>query len=187
MLLRSVTLAVAVVSASACNDEDPDPSLLPECNASEADTAMLVHGDSELRSIDMIDGATLPLIAAPQGGHILLVGARVKVARDCSFVATAALRDVATQRVLGLEQRPLLLDRGADGWARPREELAAMPNVAVCPSSAATTTIFDHEYQVELSVETRAGVQLAQLTALVTPTCSDDWCQSDCTPLPPGS
>ena len=179
MLLR--TLALCALSGCTLDSLFPDDDTLPECSVADTSAIALVASDGQ-RVFDIADGAQVPLLGAPQGGHILLVGARVKTASACQLTATAALRDTTTQRVLGLEERPLLLDERADGWAVPPSTLDAMPNVAVCPSAAATSNVYDHEYRLELTLS-KSGRQLASLSAMITPTCSQNalaFCQSDC-------
>jgi hypothetical protein len=153
---------------------------LPECDVIDSTSVMLVASDYNDTMIDVKDGSQVPLLGAPQGGHILLVGARVRTKTDCQLIANAALRDPVTQRVLGLEERPLLLDKRADGWAVPRHGLDAMPNVAVCPSAAAATPIFNHEYKLEVTLSTLDGAPVATASAMITPTCTDAWCEGDC-------
>jgi hypothetical protein len=66
----------------------------------------------------------------------------------------------------------------------PRHGLDAMPNVAVCPSAAATTAIYNHEYKLEVALTTLDGAPVATVSAMITPSCtaSDPYCQSDCMP-----
>jgi len=148
----------------------------------DASNIQLVASDFNDHLIDITDGSQVTLLGAPQGGHILLVGARIKAAGDCQLVANAALRDTATNRVLGLEQRPLLLERRSDGWAVPRRGLDAMPNVAVCPASAASTMIYNHEYKLEVTLMTLDEQPVASASAMITPTClpTDGFCEGDC-------
>jgi len=174
MLLKRLVLLVCLAG---CPSDD---ELLPECTALETDSVMLVCSTLDNQMSDITDGSNVPLLAAPQGGHILFVGARVRAARDCQLTAKAALRDPSTQRVLGLEERPLLLDRKSDGWAVPRDGLDSMPNVAVCPSSAANTAVYDRPLELEITLSTLAGTPIITRTAQITPTCDDDWCRTDC-------
>jgi hypothetical protein len=173
VLLRATALLVL----AGC----PEPTL-PECDVIDAASVMLVASDYEDKMIDIKDGSQVTLLGAPQGGHILLVGARVRAATDCQLIATASLRDPVSQRVIGLEQRPLLLDKRADGWAVPRHGLDAMPNVAVCPSAAATTPIYNHEYKLEVALTTLDGAPVATVSAMITPACApnDGYCEGDC-------
>lgn len=152
---------------------------LPECNAVGPDDVVIVASDPYSVISDVTDGSQVPLMSAPQGGHIMLVGARVRTSKDCQLAATASLRDPVTNRVIGLEQRPLLLERGTNGWAMPMQGLAAMPNVAVCPSSV-TTMIVDHPFLLEVSLATLDGEPLVTTHAMITPTCPDNFCRSDC-------
>ncbi|HEY5924298.1 MAG TPA: hypothetical protein VIV11_21625 [Kofleriaceae bacterium] len=176
MLLSRVALLVVLAGCPLYEQT------LPECNVLDTSSVMLVAADLDGNMIDISDGTQIPLIGAPQGGHILLVGASVRASSDCQLIATAALRDTATNRVIGLEQRPLLLERHSNGWAKPRDGLDAMPNVAVCPSAAATSSIFDHEYKLEVSLTTLDGAPILETSAMVTPTCpaGDMYCQNDC-------
>ena len=176
MLLKRAALLVVL---SGCPLYE---TTLPECNVIDTSSVMLVAADLDGRMIDVTDGTQIPLIGAPQGGHILLVGASVRAGNDCQLIATAALRDPASNRVIGLEQRPLLLEKHSNGWAKPRQGLDAMPNVAVCPSAAATSSIYNHEYKLEVSLMTLDGAEIANASAMVTPTCpaGDMYCQNDC-------
>lgn len=158
----------------------PGDDTLPECDVLDTQNVMLVAADNDGHRIDITDGTEVPLIPAPQGGHILLVGASVRAANDCQLVATASLRDPTTMRVLGLEQRPLLLDKQANGWAVPRSGLNSMPNVAVCPSAAASTQVYGHPYQLEVALTTLDGAPVVTATAMITPSCADTYCQNDC-------
>jgi len=175
VLLRGAALLVVLAGC-------PLDHELPECDVLDTTSVMLVAGDLDNHTIDITDGTRIPLIGAPQGGHILLVGASVKAAHDCQLVATASLRDTATNRVLGLEQRPLLLEQQSNGWAQPRHTLDAMPNVAVCPSAASSTAVYDHEYKLEVALTTLDGASIITASAMVIPTCqaSDGYCTVDC-------
>ena len=173
MLLKRAALLVLL--AGCPNDDDE----LPECNAVGANDVVIVASDPFSVISDVTDGSQVPLMAAPQGGHIMLVGARVRTSKDCQLAATASLRDPATNRIIGLEQRPLLLERRNDGWAMPIQGLAAMPNVAVCPSSV-TTAIDGHDFLLEVSLATLDGEPLVTTSAMITVTCGDSFCRNDC-------
>jgi hypothetical protein len=177
VLLRPAALLMVLAGC-------PLEHTLPECDVLDTSSVMLVASDMNDMMIDISDGTRIPLIGAPQGGHILLVGASVRAATDCQLVATASLRDTATNRVIGLEQRPLLLEKHANGWAKPREGLDAMPNVAVCPSAATSTAVYDHEYLLEIALTTLDGAPVVSASAMVIPTCAanDGFCQGDCGP-----
>jgi len=173
MLLKSAPLLLLVLAGC------PNPEL-PECNLLSTTDIVLVASDPNSVISDIGDGSQVTLMPAPQGGHILLVGARVRAANDCQLAATASLRDPTNQRVIGLEQRPLLLEKRADGWAVPQQGLNAMPNVAVCPNGVASTSIDGHPFLLEVSLATLDGAPIVTASAMITPTCADTYCSGDC-------
>ncbi len=68
-------------------------------------------------------------------------------------------------------------------WASPADPagLSDLANVGVCPSSAASTSINDHEFQLEVRVTDVGGATVAEQTVTITPTCNQDsYCQADC-------
>ena len=167
------------IAVLACLAGCPDTwGPLQECT--DVTDVMLVSSTLDDEMMDISDGSRVPLLGAPQGGHILLVGARVRSAQNCKLTANAALRDPTNQRVIGLEERSLLLDHRSDGWAVPREGLDSMPNVAVCPSSAATTAIYDRTFLLEMKLTSPSGT--ITRTAQITPTCTTEYCRGDCSP-----
>lgn len=174
MLLRT---ALPLLVLAGCPGDD---DALPQCDVLDAANVVIVTTDTSNAMHDVSDGASVPLIAAPQGGHIMLVGARIRTATACQLTANAALRDPATQRVIGLEERPLLLEMRDDGWAVPRQGLDALPNVAVCPSAASTTAVYNHIYKLELTLSSN-GTPVVTTSAMVTPSCNgDSYCMQDC-------
>jgi hypothetical protein len=153
--------------------------------ANDALEAELVAADDMGNVHTIHDGDHVTLMRAPQGGHIILVGARVHTDDTCQLDATGSLRDTATNRVLGLDERTLYVDATGDGWAAPSQpaSLSAMPNVAVCPTSATTAAVNGNPYQLELSIMLD-GAQVADLEASVIPTCGadDGYCSTECGP-----
>ena len=72
-------------------------------------------------AMDATVGGQVPLIFPPQGGFVVLVGARVHGLDHTSVTITASLRDAISTPVLSLEMRPVQLAVGADGWASPAD------------------------------------------------------------------
>ena len=174
MLLRLT--ALSCLALAAC------PAPADECKLAGAIDAELVAADSNGALVTIHDGDPVALMGAPQGGHILLVGARIHTDAACQVDATGSLRDPATNRVLGLDERALFVERTGDGWAAPSEpvSLSAMPNVAVCPTAATAAAVNGNTYQLEVAITGGSGS--ATLTAMVVPTCpaGDSYCTSDC-------
>lgn len=186
MLLRLAPLVILAACPGPQNECMPPASNGSQLGgANDTLEAELVAAD-EMGNVHTIhDGDHVALMGAPQGGHIILVGARVHTDDTCQLDATGALRDLATNRVLGLDQRALYVEATGDGWAAPESpaSLSAMPNVAVCPTSATTAAVNGGTYQLELTINL-GGNQVADLKASVIPTCgaSDGYCSTDCGP-----
>jgi hypothetical protein len=187
-VLLARVAAIAVLGVLAGCPAEP----LPTCHVAPPDGGALGGGSNELEAVlvvadgngtltEITDGAQVPLVAAPQGGHIMLVGAKLRGTTDCMLDATGALRDPATGRVIGLDKRSLLLTTGGDGWARPSDPpLSSMPNVAICPSAATSTPIDGNPFTLELTL-VDGSTTVATLTATVTPACAGDtYCHDDC-------
>jgi hypothetical protein len=186
-VLRLIALASLLALAGCPFHHDPT------CNASPPDAggvggtngayAQLVAVDETFTLVDIHDGGTVPLMRAPQGGHIILLGARVMDTASCMPEATGLLRDTTTGAVIGQDRATLYLQASTGGWSEPSNALSSMPNVPVCPSGAATRAINGNAYTLELTLSD-GGDTIASLTAVVTPTCSmnDDYCATECGP-----
>lgn len=175
MLLRLALIALL----AGCPSNEPGACKAPASNRS-LEVELVVADDAGHASV-VHDGDTVPLLGAPQGGHILLVGARVHDDQTCQYDATGSLRDLASNRVVGLEQRTMFVTSTGDGWSSPDEQFSSMPNVAVCPNFATGSVVFGQAYELEVAL--RIGDQtVADLKAMVTPTCAaaDAYCQHDC-------
>ncbi|MGN6109107.1 MAG: hypothetical protein ACTHU0_28635 [Kofleriaceae bacterium] len=174
-------IAALVPGCPPGGDDDPTPA--PSCETGEIE---LVYGQYDQQH-DLADGDAVPLLAAPQGGHILLIGARARSATRCSVVVNAALRDPCNQRVVGLDERSVVVEPRSDGWAIPGAHgLADYANVAVCPSAAAGDDVFGLPYQLEVRISaSHGGPVIATFQRTITPTCTDDYCRSDCAVEPP--
>ena len=129
--------------------------------------------------------AAVPLTLPPQGGLVLLVGLRAKHLDLSSVTITASIRDTVTDQVLSVEQRPVTLTVGSDGWATPDmpDSLSNWSNLPACPMASATRDLFDQPYVLRIAVEDGTGAQAdAKLT--IVPTCeagSDgDLCRCQC-------
>jgi len=182
VLLRISTLLVIAGCPSPSHNQCaiPDAGALGGTNGLEAE---LVASDGNGNLVTLHDGDHVPLMRAPQGGHILLVGARVHSDDTCDLDATGSLRDTASNRVIGLDERTLNVAATGDGWAAPHQpvDLNAMPNIAVCPTSATTAAIDGNSYQLELAIST-SGSQVADLKIMAIPTCATDdtYCAQEC-------
>jgi hypothetical protein len=189
VLLRLATLAAVL---GGCPAPSHNQCAIPDAGAlgggpggTNGLEAELVAADQSGNLVTLHDGDHVPLMRAPQGGHILLVGARVHSDDTCDLDATGSLRDTASNRVIGLDERTLYVNATGDGWAAPQQpvELNAMPNVAVCPTSATTAAINGNPYQLEVAISS-GGSQVADLKITAIPTCATDdtYCAQECGP-----
>ena len=120
------------------------------------------------------DGGSVTILPPPQGGSIVLVGARARNLNPCGVMLTVGLRDPHTQQVrLDARTVNLQTSTAAPDWVETSSQLAGMANVPVCPNQWASTDIFGHGFQLEVTVEDSAH-RRAMTTLQVTPACSTD-------------
>jgi hypothetical protein len=141
--------------------------------------------DFELRALladgtdaPLTDGGDLGLIFPPQGGRVAFVGVRATNIDPCSVQLTGAVRDEPTQQVR-VDARTVNLIAGGDGWgtsAPPSQTISAArdtyANVPLCPNQWASTDVFDHEFQLEVTLLDRRKHTMTK-TIKVTPRCSE--------------
>lgn len=181
MLLTRALALVTLVGGCIWPGGDDEPS---SCTLAAGLDAEIVFADQMGKVARVADQPNVPLVSAPQGGHILLIGARVHAqVPSCAVEINAALRDPVTNRVIGLEERPITIANHGDDWAGPPSSigLSDLANVAVCPQAAVPTSIDGHPYLVEVRIAV-SGTEIAHASATITPTCSDSYCHSDCAP-----
>ena len=126
----------------------------------------------------LADGADLALIFPPQGGRVAFVGVRATNVDPCSLQLTGALRDEATQQVR-VDARTVNLIPSGDGWgtsAPASETISAArdsySNVPLCPNQWASSDVFDHEFQLEITIRDRLKRTMTK-TIKVTPRCAE--------------
>jgi hypothetical protein len=136
-------------------------------------TEMQVIYRTETGAALVIDGATLPLVDPPQGGKILLVGARVKNLDLCTASVQVALKDLTSGYVVGLERRSVTWAIAPDGFAEPSEPVSFYDyaNVPVCPNANITQSIYGNPWQLEVRVY-EGDVMAAEQLLTVTPSCA---------------
>jgi hypothetical protein len=154
----------------------------PQCVMTGAET-MIMNWESGMLH-DTPDGSLVPLVSAPQGGHIMLIGARVMMADRCTVRINAALRDTGNNRVIGLDAREIALADRGDGWAEPADwmALSGLANLPVCPTSAASKPVDGNAFQLEVRL-TQSGTVISERTASIVPTCGagNAYCHNECT------
>jgi hypothetical protein len=152
-----------------------DPSSAPELR-------ILYRGaDGNVQEARAMDA--VPLLAAPQGGRILLVGVRARNVQGCNVELSSALVDSPRNSVVSLEKRPIVLEMGADGWLSPKRPTASSnySNLPGCPRSDLTRPVDGEVYQLRVSlVDSKGRTAVASLDVI--PTCSGDveTCRCEC-------
>ena len=120
------------------------------------------------------DGGSLTIVPPPQGGFIVMVGARARNLDPCGVMLTVALRDPHTQQVrLDARTVNLQTSTATPDWVETSSQLAGVANVPVCPNQWASTDIYGQAFQLEVTVEDSAH-RRAMTTLQVSPACSTD-------------
>lgn len=121
--------------------------------------------------------AKVPLVAPPQGGWIVLLGARARNLDGCQVSLTTALVDAIDGQILQLDRRPTRLEVDAEGWGV--SSLTTFGNLPVCPQLTATRNLHGEPYLVKVIVEDDRGKK-AEASLTVIPTCAADGSRCTC-------
>jgi hypothetical protein len=177
--LRLVAAIVAAVGfVGGCSDDAADCVV---GDPSQPLTIELVQW-SQGRAVELVDGGRIDLMVPPQGGFVILPSVRVGNLEGCAVQLTASLRDTETNRILGLEQRPINLKPRGDGTAWPAQEaeLSDYANVSACPNAALERDMNGTAYRLNVRITDRSGRQ-AEKAIMVTPDCLGDAdCECQC-------
>jgi hypothetical protein len=139
----------------------------------------IVHLDAKDAVIQTQPMAQVPLLPPPQGGWIVLLGARARNIDGCRVTLTTALVDGCDQQILQIDKRPTRLEPGADGWGT--STVTMFGNLPVCPDLTAKRDLHDVPYDVKVVIEDTGG-QKASATLTVVPICppGDALCMCQC-------
>jgi hypothetical protein len=178
MLLSRVAAVLVVVSA--CGPASgPDPKTCHFGDPTAPLQAVIVVPKGATYA-DLVDGGKVLLVRPPQFGRIGLVGVRATNFDGCNLTVNAAFRDPCTGRVLGLEERPVVMEPRGDGWAQPFQasEISNYANVGLCPAQDTSPNGLATTLEVRVTDATGRSVML---TAKATPSCGDDTgCPAEC-------
>lgn len=169
MLLRRV-VAVALATAVGAGCSDDAPTTCPIGDRARPIEIVAVHWPAGGAVEDLADGGAVDLVRPIQGGKVVYVGVRARNVDGCNVQLTAALRDLATQQVIALEQRPVRLVDGGDGWGRAESTFDHLANVPACPNAAAARDVDGAIWALELRLD-EAGGRTATTTLVVAPRC----------------
>jgi hypothetical protein len=195
LLLARVTVAVALAGCSGVDDVVVDAAAVIDGDLTDApiDARSCPVGDpaqplevvpiaSDLSDeIEITDGAVVGLIRPDQGGKVIFVGVKARNFDPCQrqLYLTGALIAPATGQVIALEQRPVRLDPGADGWGHPYTLYYDLANVPACPNAATTVDIDRSTWRLELRLD-EGETRSVTVTRSVMPRCLRPEQQADC-------
>jgi hypothetical protein len=171
-------LALLAFAASCGSSDCPtfigDPAQAPAIDMVTLDAAFAVHTAG--------DGSELALIRPPQGGKIVLVGARARNVCAGPIQVTGAVTDLCTGRVVGLESRTVLYVAAADGGVADVKEpaqISSYANVAVCPNNVAARDLDGEPYRVTVTIQDKLG-RVAEKVITATPVCAEPEDEREC-------
>jgi hypothetical protein len=189
--------AASLFLPAGCSDTGTDggPKPCPIGDLTAPAELEIVHLDANFAVIQTQPMAQVPLLPPPQGGWIVLLGARARNIDGCQVTLTTALVDDCDRQIIQIDKRPTHLEPGPDGWGT--STVTTFGNQPVCPQLTAKRDLHDVPYDVMVVIEDSGG-QKASATLTIVPTCRPDdelcMCQCDrdyvigssCNPLPAG-
>jgi hypothetical protein len=131
----------------------------------------IVHLDARNAVINTQPMQTVPLLAPPQGGWIVLLGARARNIDGCRVKLTTALIDACNNEIIQVDQRPTLLEKTSDGWGV--SSATTFGNLPVCPQLTATRDLHDVPYIMQVTLEDDDG-RKATAKITVVPVCPEN-------------
>ncbi len=175
----SVALAAAECEPPPDPKADAGPDPIVECffgDESAEPEGELVFMDENFTMQDLVPGGPVPAILPPQGGKVILVGARVRNMDLCSLQANGGVFDDCQQpsRIIGREGRGIaMVENAAIGFGEPKDPdtLNNYVNIPLCGNFSSSRDIDGEPYRVELRFSDRARRSLV-LTADITPFCA---------------
>lgn len=176
MIARRSTTALALASAAlvvGCGGGNATPDALVTQPCPIGDLAApaeleIVQLDAQNMVSKSEAMATVPLIQPPQGGWIVLLGARARNIDGCRIHLTTALIDPCNNQILKIDIRPTLLVEGSDGWGV--SAVNAFSNLEICPHITSSRDLNDVPYVMRVLVEDDDG-RTAQTEIALVPTC----------------
>ena len=196
-MLRRLPLSFFALALAGCpssssgGDAGAPDSSVPTCTvgilgdpAGAPDFQITAPGPTA--DVVLADGNDVALALPPQGGRVIFAGVRATNVDGCALQISGAVRDLSTQQVR-VDSRTVNLVRGSDGvWGTsgipgtpPNSQLANYSNIPVCPNEWASSDLFDHTYQLEMTIRDRRGKELTK-TVKVIPRCSEPSEAAEC-------
>ncbi|GAC1546919.1 MAG: hypothetical protein NVS3B10_10840 [Polyangiales bacterium] len=139
----------------------------------------MVARGADGRSSKVNDGDDVALTFPPQGGRVIFAGVRATNLDPCAVKLSGALRDETSLNVR-VDTRTVNLKPTGDGWGASLDtDISSFSNVPTCPNQWADTDVFDHEFELTLTVTERGG-RTATQTLKVKPRCAEPAREAEC-------
>jgi hypothetical protein len=180
MRLTALAFALCAIGCSPSDGEQSDAGVdgsscgIGTIGDTSQDIAIEITSPTPNGDVVINDGDSLRIELPPQGGRVVFVGVRARNLEACSVQLSGALRDETSMQVR-LDARTVNLLVADDGWGYtgPSTQIANYSNIPVCPNQWASTDIFDHPFQLEVTITDRHG-RKGTKTVNVVPKCIDD-------------
>jgi len=180
---RLLATAASLLLPAGCGGHDAgtDAALKP-CPIGDLNAPAeleIVHLDATDTVMQTQAMAQVPLLPPPQGGWIVLLGARARNIDGCQVTLTTALVDGCDQQIIQIDKRPTHLVPDADGWGT--STVTTFSNLPVCPQLTAKRDLHDVPYNVQVVIEDTGGHK-ASAAVTVVPACppGDALCMCQC-------
>lgn len=191
MLLSRAVAVLAVLVLAGCpgpNEGDNDASVtdaeVEPCPIGDRSLPLEVAPVTARATAEVValaDGDVVELVRPIQGGKVIYVGFKARNVDGCNLHLTAALRDPATNLIIALEQRPVRMEPGSDGWGEPLSPFYSLANVAACPSATPSVDVDQGTWRLEMRLEeTIEGGRTAEAALDVLPRCREPGAITEC-------
>jgi hypothetical protein len=175
---------------AAC-DGDDGPKTKPESDVVIPLDVLPADFVAENQPMKMLaEGDSIQLVAAPQGGHVIHVGARVRGLGSDTVNIRTRLRDPATNAIQTEEARDIVMRPvpGQPEWMEPDlRSVSQVTHIPACPNYD-PVTLLDAPWKLEVIIDEIDGRGLGSATVGVKPSCAQTGagplkqCQCECEP-----
>ncbi|MBK7580445.1 MAG: hypothetical protein IPI67_09595 [Myxococcales bacterium] len=187
--LLPLFLAALVVAGCGKGDGEPKPKPKPDVVVDlEILPADFVAENQPLKLLS--EGDPIALVPAPQGGHVIHVGARVLGLTSDTVNLRSRLRDPASNAIQMEEARDVVMKPvpGQPGWMEPDlRSVSQVTHIPACPNYDADV-IVDAPWKLEVIIDEIDGPGLGSASVVVKPACAQTdptqlaLCQCECGP-----
>ena len=120
----------------------------------------------------LADGGQVAMIVPPQGGRVIFIGVQATNIGACGVDLKGVLRDTSTAQVR-VDQRTINLKSSGDGWGGSvAGDISSFANVPTCPNQWASSDLYDHPFELEVTLTDREGNTATQ-QRMVVPFCGE--------------